>query len=148
MTALEIIQFIIDALVVIIGGGWLIKLLTVKSRVNKEKAESDITVEEAKEKQVDNVKKIVDDIYMPAIENLKTMVEGLRQDVKSVKDENASLKKRMAELEEENGRLKKENEELRDALREIRPDVVPSRRSINATNQNRNEKGQFSKKEE
>ena len=148
MTTLQIIQFIIDALVVIIGGGWLIKLLTFKSRVKQGKAEADITIEEAKEKQTENIKKIVDDIYKPAIDDLKKMVDDLRVSVKDVEDENAALKKEMAELKEENGRLKKENEELRDALREIRPDVVPSKRSINAQNQNRNELGRFSKKEE
>ena len=45
----------------------------------------------------------------------------------------------------QSARLRKENEELRDAVREIRPDVVPSRRSINASNQARNDKGQFVK---
>ena len=148
MSTLEIIQFIIDALVVIVGGGWLIRLLTVKSRVKQGKAEADITVEEAREKQVSNIKKIVDEIYKPAIDDLKQMVDDLRVSVQSVEDENETLKKEVAELKEENGRLKKENEELRDALREIRPDVVPSRRSINATNQARNDKGQFAKKEE
>ena len=148
MSTLQIIQFIIDALVVVIGGGWLIRLLTVKDHVKQEKAEVDKTVEEAREKQVDNIKKIVDDIYKPAIDDLKKMVDDLRISVQSVEDENATLKKEMAELKEENGRLKKENEELRDALREIRPDVVPSRRSINAANQNRNDKGQFAKKED
>ena len=148
MSTLQIIQFIIDALVIIIGGGWLIRLLTVKSHVKQEKAEAQKTIEEAKEMQVSNIKKIVDEIYKPAIDDLKNIVNDLRADVKDVKDENASLKKRMAELEEENGRLRKENDELRDALREIRPDVVPSKRSINATNQARNTKGQFAKKEE
>lgn len=148
MTTLEIIQFVIDALVIIIGGGWLIKLFTVKSRVKQGKAEAEITVEEAKEKQVDNIKKIVDEIYKPAIDDLKQMVNDLRDSVKSVKDENATLKKEMAEIKEENGRLKKENEELRVALREIRPDVVPSKRSFNAKNQARGDKGQFVKKEE
>ena len=148
MSTLEIIQFAIDALVIIIGGGWLIKLLTVKSRVKQGKAEADITVEEAKEKQVSNIKKIVDEIYKPAIDDLKQMVDDLRISVNAVEEENSALKKEMAEVKEENARLKKENEELRDALREIRPDVVPSKRSINATNQARNEKGQFTKENE
>lgn len=148
MEKLEIFRTIIDVIAVIIAGGWLVRLFTVKSRVKQGKAEAEITIEEAKEKQVDNIKKIVDDIYKPAIDDLKQMVDDLRISVQAVEDENVALKKEMAELKEENGRLKKENEELRDALREIRPDVVPSRRSINATNQARNDKGQFAKKEE
>lgn len=148
MTTWEIIRFIVEMLAVIIGGGWLIRVLTVKSHVKQEQAEADKTVEEATEMQVENVKKIVNEIYKPAIDDLRDMVNKLRVSVQDVENENASLKKEMAELKEENSRLKKENEELRDALREIRPDVVPSKRSINATNQNRNDKGQFAKKEE
>ena len=148
MTTWDLIRFIVEILAVIIGGGWLIRLLTVKSHVRQEQAEAAKTVEEAKQMQTDNIKKIVDDIYLPRINDLKDMVNDLRDAVKQVQGENESLKKEVDELKEENGRLKKENEELRDALREIRPDVVPSRRSINAQNQNRNEKGQFAKVEE
>lgn len=148
MEKLEIFRTIIDIVAVIIAGGWLVRAFTFKSRVKQGKAEADITVEEAKEKQVDNIKKIVDEIYKPAIDDLKQMVNDLRDSVKSVEDENESLKKEIAEIKEENGRLKKENEELRVALREIRPDVVPSKRSVNAKNQARGDRGQFVKKEE
>ena len=148
MSAWDIIRFIVEILAVIVGGGWLIRLLTVKSHVKQEQAEADKTVEEAKSSQIDNIKKIMDDLYQPMIDDLKVQVKELKGDVAEVKEENESLKKEVADLKDENARLTKENEELRNALREIRPDVVPSRRSINAQNQNRNEKGQFSKKED
>ena len=143
----DTIRTIIELLAVVVGGGWLIRLLTVKSHVKQEEAEANKSVEELKEKQIDNIKKIMDDLYQPMIEDLKKTVEGLKGDVSEVKTENEGLKKEIAELRDENSRLRRENEELRDAVREIRPDVVPSRRSINASNQARNDKGQFTKSE-
>lgn len=148
MSTFDLIRFIVEILAVIVGGGWLIRLLTVKSHVKQEEAEANKTVEELKEKQIDNIKKIMNDLYHPMIEDLKKNVEALKGDVSAVKEENESLKKEVAKLRDENSRLRKENEELRDAVREIRPDVVPSRRSINASNQARNDKGQFTKVEE
>lgn len=147
MTTWEIIRFIFDLLVVIIGGGWVIRLLTVKAHVKQEHAEAAKAVEEAKTNQIDNVRKVFEELYQPLIDDLEKRMGKLQDTVELVEGENAELKKRMAELEEENTRLKKENEELRDALREIRPDVVPSRKSINAQNQARNNKGQFAKTE-
>jgi regulator of replication initiation timing len=148
MEKLDIFRTIIDIIAVIIAGGWLVRLFTVKSRVKQGKAEADKTVEEAKNAQIENVRKMIDEVYQSTIISLKNDVKDLRDEMLEIKDENGELKKRMAELEEENTRLRKENEELRDALREIRPDVVPSRRSINAQNQTRNERGQFVKETE
>lgn len=147
MSTWEIIRSVVELLAIIVGGGWLIRLLTVKSHVKQEEAEADKTVEEAKASEIENVRKIFSELYQPLIDDLERRMGNLQTTVEAVEGENKDLKKRMAELEEENGRLRKENEELRDALREIRPDVVPSRRSINASNQNRNGKGQFTKKE-
>lgn len=148
MEKLDIFRIIVDIIAVIIAGGWLVRILTVKSRVKQGKAEADKTVEEAKNAQIENVRKMIDEVYQSTINSLKNDIKDLRDDVSAVKDENEALKKEVAELRDENSRLRKENEELRDAVREIRPDVVPSRRSINAQNQNRNEKGQFAKVEE
>lgn len=148
MEKLEIFRIIIDIIAVIIAGGWLVRLFTVKSRIKQGKAEADKTIEEAKTNQIDNVRKVFEELYQPLIDDLERRMGKLQDTVEVVEGENAELKKRMAELEEENTRLKKENEELRDALREIRPDVVPSRRSINAQNQARNEMGQFVKVED
>ena len=145
MSTWDIIRFIVEILAVIIGGGWLIRLLTVKSHVKKEQAETAKTVEEAKNAQIENVRKMIDEVYQSTINSLKNDIKDLRDDVSAVKDENEALKKEVAELRDENSRLRKENEELRDAVREIRPDVVPSRRSINAQNQRRNPNGTFAK---
>lgn len=148
MEKLEIFRIIIDIIAVIIAGGWLVRLFTIKSRVKQGRAEAEKTIEEAKTNQIDNVRKVFEELYQPLIDDLERRMGKLQDTVEAVEGENAELKKEVAELKEENSRLRKENEELRDAVREIRPDVVPSRRSINAQNQNRNEKGQFAKVEE
>lgn len=148
MEKLEIFRIIIDIIAVIIAGGWLVRLFTIKSRVKQGKAEAEKTIEEAKTNQIDNVRKIFEELYQPFLDDLQNRVEKLQDTVTAVEEENATLKKEVTELKEENSRLKKENEELRDAVREIRPDVVPSRRSINAQNQARNDRGQFTKVDE
>lgn len=142
---METVWRILEFVGVAIAGGWLYHILTLKSRVKQQDAETTKTEEEAKSSQIDNIKKIMDDLYQPMIDDLKVQVKELKGDVAEVKEENESLKKEVADLKDENARLKKENEELRDALREIRPDVVPSRRSINAQNQRRNPNGTFAK---
>ena len=145
MEKLDIFRIIVDIIAVIIAGGWLVRILTIKSRVKQGKAEADKTIEEAKTNQIDNVRKIFEELYQPLIDDLEKRMGKLQDTVEAVEGENAELKKEVAELKEENSRLREENKELRDAVREIRPDVVPSRRSINASNQARNDKGQFMK---
>jgi len=151
MEKLDIVWKILEIVGIIgagIAGGWIFTLITIKSKIKQEKADADKKEEEVKSDQIENLKKVFMDLYQPVIDDLENRLKKMGDKVDTVEQENVELKKRMAELEEENGRLRKENEELRDALREIRPDVVPSRRSINAQNQVRNNKGQFSKKDE
>ena len=147
MEKLDIIWRIVEILVAAVGASILTRILTVRERIKQEKANTEKAKEEVKTDQIENIKKIFIDLYQPLIDDLENRVEKMADKVDTVEAENGELKKRMAEVEEENGRLKKENEELRDALREIRPDVVPSKRSINAQNQTRNDRGQFVKKE-
>ena len=148
MEKLDVIWRIVEILVAVVGASVLTRFLTIKERVKQEKSNSEKADAEAKAEQIENVKKVFLDLYQPVIDDLERRLERMSDKVESVEEENGQLKKEMAELKEENSRLRKENEELRDALREIRPDVVPSRRSINAQNQTRNDKGQFVKKGE
>ncbi len=148
MEKLDVIWRIVEILVAVVGASVLTRFLTIKERVKQEKSNSEKADAEAKAEQIENVKKVFLDLYQPVIDDLERRLERMGDKVESVEEENGQLKKEMAELKEENSRLRKENEELRDALREIRPDVVPSRRSINAQNQTRNDKGQFVKKGE
>ena len=151
MEKLDIVWKILEIIGLIgagIAGGWIFTLITIKSKIKQEKAETNKKEEEVKSDKLENLKKVFMDLYQPVIDDLEKRLDRMGDKVDTVEAENVELKKRMAELEEEKGRLKKENEELRDALREIRPDVVPSKRSINAQNQVRNDKGQFTKKDE
>ena len=148
MEKLDIVWRIGELIVAIVGASIITRILTIRARVRQEKADANKKEEEVKTDQIENIKKVLIDLYQPVIDDLERRLERMGEKVDIVEAENDDLKKRMAELEEENGRLRKENEELRDALREIRPDVVPSKRSINAHNQTRNGKGQFTKKDE
>jgi chromosome segregation ATPase len=144
MDYIQILELIGSAII----GGWVSRLLTVRARVRQENAGAAKSEEEVKTDQIDNIRKIVDEIYKPSINDLKNTVGELKDEIGSVKEENVKLKKEIAEVREENARLKAENEEMRDALREIRPDVVPTRRESNARRQPRGSNGQFVKKEE
>lgn len=115
-------------------GGWVSRVLTIRSRVRQEQAGADKAETEVKADQIENIRKTMDDVYKPIIDDLKKQVGELRKEVKEVR--------------EENSRLKDENDQLRDAIREIQPDLVPSKRSVNAQNQRRNADGTFAKKED
>ena len=117
-----------------VGGGWISHLFSVRSKVRQEKAGADKAETEVKADQIENIRKTMDDVYKPIIDDLKRQVSELRNEVREVR--------------EENERLKDENDQLRDAIREIDPNIVPSRRSVNAQRQARGANGQFAKKEE
>lgn len=112
-------------------GGWISRVLTIRSRVRQENAGAGKAEAEAKASQIENIEALVEKVYKPTIEQLTNRVEKLQAEVDL--------------LREDNNRLKDENDQLRDAIREIQPDLVPSKRSINAQKQVRNEKGQFVK---
>ncbi len=114
-----------------IAAGWVSRVLTIRARVRQENAEAGKAEAGLKSDEIENIRKTMDDVYKPIIEDLKHQIAELRQEV--------------GEVRAENSQLKDENDQLRDALREIRPDLVPSKRSINAQNQARNELGQFVK---
>ena len=117
-----------------VGGGWISHLFSVRSKVRQVKAGADKAETEVKADQIENIRKTMDDVYKPIIDDLKRQVSELRDEVREVR--------------EENERLKDENDQLRDAIREIQPDLVPSKRSVNAQRQTRGSNGQFAKKEE
>lgn len=134
MDFVQIAELIGSAIV----GGWVSRLLTIRSRVRTENAGADKAETEVKSDQIDNIRKTMEEVYKPIIDDLKRQVAELRDEVREVR--------------EENERLKDENDQLRDAIREIDPKLVPSKRSVNASRQAaerpRNKNGQFTKKEE
>lgn len=117
-----------------VGGGWISHLFTIRAKVRTEKAGADKVETEVRADQIENIQAIVEKVYKPTIETLKTQVAELRAEVKEVR--------------EENERLKDENDKLRDAIREIQPGLVPSRRGRNGKRAPRNPDGTFARKEE
>lgn len=115
-------------------GGWISRILTIRSRVRQENAGAGKAEAETKASQIENIEALVEKVYKPTIEQLTERVEKLQAEVERLRDDN--------------NRLKDENGQLRDAIREIDPSIVPSRRSVNAQRQARGANGQFAKKEE
>ena len=124
-----------------VGGGWLVHILSIRAKVRTEKAgatkaeaEAGKQIIENKSDEIENIRKTMDAVYKPIIDDLSRQVAELRDEVREVRDENS--------------RLKDENADLRRALREIRPDIVPSVKSTQAQNQARGKNGRFVKKDQ
>ena len=134
MEKFEIIVRVVELLLAAVAASLITRFLTIKARVKQEKALAEKAQEEVGQFQIDNVRKTMEEVYKPIIDDLKRQVAELRDEVREVR--------------EENNRLKDENDQLRDAIREINPDLVPSKRSENARRQARGSNGQFVKKED
>lgn len=165
---METLWRILEFLLAATAGGLLSRLLTIRARVKSENANAAQAEAEAKAVQIENIRKIVDEIYEPAFKNLNKTVSELRAEVEQVRDEKAKLREEFAQmkdeyddlkedyaqLKEDHGKLKEdyeklaiENENFRRAIREINPEAIPSKRSENAQSQPRNGNGQFTKRE-
>lgn len=131
MEKIDTLARIVELAVAIVGSAVVTRIITIRQRVRQEKSAADKAEAEVKADQIENIRKTMDEVYKPIIDDLKRQVSELRDEVREVR--------------EENNRLKDENDELRDAIRELAPDAVPSRRSINAKNQRRNPDGTFAK---
>lgn len=127
---MDIIQ-IVELIGAAVGGGWISHLFSVRSKIRTEKAGADKAETEVKSDQIENIRKTMDSVYKPIIDDLKAQVAELRDEVREVRAENE--------------RLKDENDQLRDAIRELQPDLLPSKRSDNARRQARGKNGQFTK---
>lgn len=129
-------------------GGWISRILTIRSRVRQENAGASKAEAEAKADQIDNIRKTMDDIYKPIIEELrKTAADAMAEAGEARKRADEAMDKVEA-LEKENRELRRENAQLRDAIREINPDLVPSLRGENGKSAPRRKDGRFAKKED
>lgn len=128
-------------------GGWISRILTIRSRVRQEKAGASKAEAEAKADQIENIRKTMDDIYKPIIEELrKTAADAMAEAGEARKRADEAMDKVEA-LEKENRELRRENAQLRDAIREINPDLVPSLRGENGKSAPRSKDGRFVKRE-
>ncbi len=141
-----------------------------RAKKRLDQAEANKVEEEAKASQIDNIRKTMDEVYKPIIDDLKKAIADARQDaeracervneledkVDVLEKENRELRRENSALrdalEKENRELRHENSALRDVINEIRPDVVASKRIENlkqrAASMPRSATGQFVKKED
>lgn len=125
------ITTILEVVGAAVGSSWLTHFLTIRARVRQEQANASKAEAEADGDQIENLRKTMDAVYRPIIEDLKKQVEEL----------NAKVSK----IQAENDRLMEENRALRDAVRSISPELVPNFLSIKAKNQPRGKGGKFVK---
>ena len=148
MEKIDIVIRIAEVLGAAIAAGWISRVLTIRQRVRQEKAGADKAEAEVKADQIENIRKTMDDIYKPIIEELrKTAADAMAEAGEARKKADEAMDKVEA-LEKENRELRRENAQLRDAIREINPDLVPSQRGENGKSAPRRKDGRFAKKED
>ena len=138
MINLDNIGRIAEVIGVAIGSSWLTHILTVRSRVRKEKADAAKAETEVEADKIANLRKIIDDAYRPIIEDLKAEITDL-------KGQMAEQQAEMAEIRSKNEVLEAENKALREAVKSIKADAAPDIRSIQAQHRPRKSNGQFTK---
>ena len=121
-------------------GGWISRILTIRSRVRQENAGASKAEAEAKADQIDNIEKMVEKAYKPIIEDLTRQITTLQEKVEKLESEKDAQNERIDELEAE-------NRKLRLAVREVNPDLVPSLRGENGKSAPRSKDGRFVKRE-
>ena len=147
MEKLDSIARIVELIVAIVGASVITRIITIRQRVRQEKAGADKAETEVKSDQIENIRKTLEEVYKPIIEDLKKTAEEARQEASEARKTAREALDKAEALERENRELRRENAELRDAIRVLQPDLVPSRRSENASRQERGRKGQFVKEE-
>lgn len=144
---LETIIRIVELLGAAVAASWITRLLTIRSRVRQENAGATKAEAEAKADEIENIRKTMDEIYKPMLDDLREKATEAMNEAEEARKRADEAMDKVIALEAENRELRRENAQLRDAIREIDPELVPSRRSENATNQPRGKSGRFVKKE-
>jgi len=121
-------------------GGWISRILTIRSRVRQENAGASKAEAEAKGDQIENIEKMVEKAYKPIIDDLTKQIQKLQEKVDKLEEIKDKQNERIDELEEE-------NRKLRLAVREVNPDLVPSQRGENGKSAPRSKDGRFVKRE-
>ena len=148
MEKLDFIIRIVELVIAIVGSAVITRIITIRQRVRQEKSAADKAETEVKADQIENIRKTMDEVYKPIIEDLrKTAADAMAEAGEARKRADEAMDKVEA-LEKENRELRRENAQLRDAIREINPDLVPSRRGENGRGQARAANGRFAKKED
>lgn len=139
---------IVELIIAIVTSAVITRIITIRQRVRQAKSDADKAETEVKADQIENIRKTMDEVYKPIIEDLrKTAADAMAEASEARKRADEAMDK-VEVLEQENRELRRENAQLREAIREINPDLVPSQRGANASSQPRGANGRFVKKEE
>lgn len=144
-------NIILTVITALLGGGFG-GIVGWRAKKRRDQAEVNKAEEEAKASQIDNIRKTMDEVYKPIIDDLKKAIADARHDAEKACERVNELEDKVDALEKENRELKRENAVLKEIVHEISPEVVASKRRENASRQAseqpRSKTGQFVKKEE
>lgn len=139
---------IVELIIAIVTSAVITRIITIRQRVRQAKSDADKAETEVKTDQIENIRKTMDEVYKPIIEDLRKTAADAMAEASEARKVAAEALDKVEILEQENRELRRENTQLRDAIREINPDLVPSQRGANASSQPRGSNGRFVKKEE
>ena len=139
---------IVELIIAIVTSAVITRIITIRQRVRQAKSDADKAEAEVKTDQIENIRKTMDEVYKPIIEDLRKTAADAMAEASEARKVAAEALDKVEILEQENRELRRENTQLRDAIREINPDLVPSKRGANASSQARGADGRFVKKEE
>lgn len=139
---------IVELIIAIVTSAVITRIITIRQRVRQAKSDADKAETEVKSDQIENIRKTMDEVYKPIIEDLRKTAADAMAEASEARKVAAEALDKVEILEQENRELRRENTQLRDAIREINPDLVPSQRGANASSQPRGANGRFVKKEE
>ena len=154
MEKLDIVWKILEIIGLVgagIAGGWIFTLITIKSKVKQEQAETKKREEEAKTQQIDNIRKTMEEVYRPIIEDLQKACADARADADRACERVNELEEKVDALERENRQLKRENEALKEKVHKIDTEVngtKPADPAPETTYRRRDASGRFVKKVE
>ncbi len=139
---------IVELIIAIVTSAVITRIITIRQRVRQAKSNADKAETEVKADQIENIRKTMDEVYKPIIEDLRKTAADAMAEASEARKVAAEALDKVEILEQENRELRRENTQLRDAIRGINPDLVPSQRGANASSQPRGANGRFVKKEE
>lgn len=148
MEKMDIFWRIAELVIAVVGASVLTRVLTIRERVRQEKSNTEKADAEAKKEQIDNIRKTMEEVYRPIIEDLQKAVADARADADRACERVNELEEKVDALEKENRKYKRENEALNEKINELESKVDGTKRPETAkdTTRVRDASGRFVKK--
>lgn len=119
MEKMDIVWRIVELVIAVVGASVLTRVLTIRERVRQEKSNTEKADAEAKKEQIDNIRKTMEEVYRPIIEDLQKAVADARADADKACERVNELEEKVDALEKENRKYKRENEALNEKIIEL-----------------------------